>query len=91
MAFWGQRRLLLPAGEVRGIREAGGNLRGTGAPDTGDCSETPLSAWEPAGKGSVAPGLRQTGQPEGSGRVDAETLLKRPGEAEVRADRRLPA
>jgi transposase-like protein len=70
-AFWGQLQCLLPMGEARGVNETERAGRRIAGPHTGDCAKASLSVWEPTGTGSVAPGLRETGQSEKSGLLDA--------------------
>jgi hypothetical protein len=75
---------LLPVGAVRDVQEAAGRGRGTGGPDPPDTEAASLPVREPPGEGRAAPGAREAGKLQESGRPDAEERVERPGEAEVR-------
>jgi hypothetical protein len=82
----GQLRRLLPVGQAGKLLAAGGGGRGVGAPDSGDSGAAPLAVWQSAGTGSPVAGLREAGEPEEGGPVNAGERLERPAKGKVHPD-----
>jgi hypothetical protein len=71
MSFRGANRRVLQMGEAEAAAKTERGGRRAARPHPGDCAAAPLSTRESAGAGSAAERLRETGQPEKSGPVDA--------------------